>query len=109
MAITMTEAAAKRVAALKKRRNKPEELFKVGVRGGGCSGLAYYVDFVDEAGPKDKVFEFPHDVKVVVDRKSYLFVNGTEIDFVIEKMKRSFIFNNPLAQGSCSCGESFAL
>ncbi len=109
MAITMTQAASKRVAALKERRNRPTDLFKVGIRGGGCSGLSYYVDFVEEPGPKDKVFEFDNDVKVVVDRKSYLFVNGTEIDFVIEKMKRSFVFNNPLAQGSCSCGESFAL
>ncbi|MCB9744089.1 MAG: iron-sulfur cluster assembly accessory protein [Alphaproteobacteria bacterium] len=109
MAISLTDAALDRVIQLKNRRQTPEAFLRIGVRGGGCSGLSYVLDFVDEPQPKDKVFSFDRDVKVAVDRKSYLFVNGTEIDFVKSLMKTGFEFRNPLASGSCSCGDSFSI
>lgn len=108
MAISLTPAAVDRVNELKRKRQTPDHLLRVGVRGGGCSGMSYVLDFVEEPGPKDKVFDLD-GVKVVVDRKSYLFVNGTEIDFKKGLMKSGFEFRNPIASGSCSCGESFSV
>jgi iron-sulfur cluster assembly protein len=109
MAISMSEAAAKRVSSVKAKRQTPNAWLRVGIRGGGCSGLSYFIDFVEEAGVKDKKFRFNGDVKVCVDRKSYLFLNGTEIDFESTLVKTGFIFHNPLASRSCSCGESFTI
>ena len=112
MAVTMTEAAIARVQSVKKRRQTPDSVLRVGVRGGGCSGLEYYVDLVPEPQPKDKVFEFDTpDGKIVlaVDRKSYLFLNGSELDFKKGMMHSGFEFHNPLASRSCSCGDSFTL
>jgi iron-sulfur cluster assembly protein len=110
MAVTMTEAAVKRVRILCKKRQTPEAVLRVGVRGGGCSGLSYFMDFVESPEVKDKLFEFGEpSVTLAVDRKSYLFLNGTEIDFEQTMMKSGFMFNNPIAGRSCSCGESFTL
>ena len=110
MAVTMTEAAVKRVRVLCKKRQTPDAVLRVGVRGGGCSGLSYFMDFVEEAEEKDKLFEFGEPaITLAVDRKSYLFLNGTEIDFEQTMMKTGFQFNNPIAGRSCSCGESFTL
>jgi iron-sulfur cluster assembly protein len=109
MALTMTPAAVKRVNVIRQKRQTPEAVLRVGVRGGGCSGLSYFMDFVDTPEEKDKVFEFNDGVILAVDRKSYLFLNGTEIDFQTSMMKTGFRFNNPIAGRSCSCGESFAL
>lgn len=109
MAVSMTETAIKRVVILKKKRQTPDAVLRVGVRGGGCSGLSYFMDFVDEPEEKDKLFEFDSDVTLAVDRKSYLFLNGTEINFSQSMMKTGFEFNNPLSGRSCSCGESFTL
>lgn len=112
MAIQLTERAVARINELKVKRQTPDHYFRVGIRGGGCSGLSYFVDFAESADPKDKVFEFGEGeqrVKVLVDRKSYLFLNGTEIDWKSELMKTGFEFHNPLAGKSCSCGESFSL
>ena len=110
MAVSMTEAAIKRVRTLKKKRQTPDAVLRVGVRGGGCSGLSYFMDFVEVPEEKDKMFEFGEPpVIVAVDRKSYLFLNGTEIDFEQTMMKTGFLFNNPVAGRSCSCGESFTL
>lgn len=114
MAVTMTPAAIERVVALKKMRQTPNAVLRVGVRGGGCSGLSYYIDFVDQTDAKDKLFTFGdadggQAVTIAVDRKSYLFLNGTEIDFQKGMMKTGFEFKNPMASRSCSCGESFSL
>lgn len=106
----MTEAAVKRVAIILKKRQTPDAILRVGVRGGGCSGLSYFMDFVENPEEKDKVFEFGEpSITLAVDRKSYLFLNGTEIDFQSSMMKSGFEFNNPIAGTSCSCGESFTL
>jgi iron-sulfur cluster assembly protein len=111
MAIQLTERAVSRINELKLKRQTPDHFFRIGIRGGGCSGLSYFVDFAENADPKDKVFEFGEveKVKVVIDRKSYLFVNGTEVDWKSELMKTGFEFHNPLAGKSCSCGESFSV
>jgi iron-sulfur cluster assembly protein len=110
MAITISTSAADRVRKLKKRRQTPDAILRVGVRGGGCSGLTYWLDLVDEADPKDKLFRFDDEgVTIAVDRKSYLFVNGSELDFEKTMVKTGFVFRNPLSNRSCSCGDSFTL
>lgn len=114
MAIELTERAVNRIRELAVKRQAPDHVFRIGIRGGGCSGLSYFVDFAAAPDPKDKVFEFgavpggeTSPVRVVVDRKSYLFLNGTRVDWKCELMKTGFEFTNPLAKSSCSCGESF--
>ena len=109
MAVTMPSAALTRVNVIKRKRQTPDAVLRVGVRGGGCSGLSYFMDFVETPEDKDKIFEFDDGVILAVDRKSYLFLNGTEIDFQSGMMKTGFEFNNPIAGRSCSCGESFTL
>ena len=110
MAITISAAAADRVQKLKKRRQTPDAVLRLGVRGGGCSGLTYWMDLVDGPEPKDKIFRFDEqDVTLAVDRKSYLFVNGSELDFEKTMVKTGFVFRNPLSNRSCSCGDSFTL
>ena len=109
MAITITEKALDRIITMKERRQTPEAVLRVGVRGGGCSGLSYYMDMVEAPEEKDKVFNFDQGVVIAVDRKSYLFVNGPEIDFERTMVKTGFVFNNPLSGRGCSCGDSFTL
>ena len=110
MAITISEAAADRVRTIKRKRQTPTAVLRVGVRGGGCSGLTYFMDLVDSPEPKDKVFSFEdEEVTVPVDRKSYLFINGSELDFEKTMVKTGFVFRNPLSNRSCSCGDSFTL
>lgn len=110
MAITISDAAALRVRTIKKKRQTPDAVLRVGVRGGGCSGLTYFMDLVESPEPKDKIFSFDdHEVTVAVDRKSYLFINGSELDFEKTMVKTGFVFRNPLSNRSCSCGDSFTL
>lgn len=110
MAITISDAAAQRVRTIKKKRQTPDAVLRVGVRGGGCSGLTYFMDLVESPEPKDKIFSFvDHEVTVAVDRKSYLFINGSELDFEKTMVKTGFVFRNPLSNRSCSCGDSFTL
>lgn len=108
MAISITGNALDRLVSLKKRRQTPDAVLRVGVRGGGCSGLSYFMDLVENPEPKDKIFDFDGH-QIAVDRKSYLFLNGTEIDFEKSMKRTGFTFNNPLASRACSCGESFTL
>ncbi len=112
MAVELTERAISRIRELAMKRQTPDHVFRLGIRGGGCSGLSYYVDFAPAAAEKDKVFHLGPDdgkVTVVVDRKSYLFLNGIVVDWKTELMKTGFEFINPLAKTSCSCGESFTV
>lgn len=108
MAVTLTEAAQQRVRELLAEQDDGATWLRLGIRGGGCSGMSYYIDFVDGPTDKDKVFEFG-DVRVCVDKKSYLFLNGITVDFQVDLIKRAFVFDNPLAKRSCSCGESFTV
>ena len=103
--ITLTEAAADRVRGFLKKRGFGQGL-RFGVRASGCSGYAYVVNYADDIGPEDRVFE-THGVKVIVDQESLGFVEGTEIDFVKDGLNESFQFNNPRSKDACGCGESF--
>jgi iron-sulfur cluster assembly protein len=105
MAITVTESAAKRVRNFLEQRGKGFGL-RLGVRTSGCSGMAYVLEFVDEIEESDLVFE-DHGVKVVVDRKSLVYLDGTELDFAKEGLNEGFKFNNPNVKDACGCGESF--
>ena len=92
MAISMTEAAAQHVRRSLEGRGKGEGI-RLGVRATGCSGLAYVLEFVDEAASEDQVFE-NHGVKVIIDPKSLVYLDGTELDFVKEGLNEGFKFNN---------------
>ncbi|WP_457932511.1 iron-sulfur cluster assembly protein IscA [Pseudomonas aeruginosa] len=105
MAISMTEAAAKHVQRSLQGRGKGEGI-RLGVRTTGCSGLAYVLEFVDELAAEDLVFE-SHGVKVIIDPKSLVYLDGTELDFTREGLNEGFKFNNPNVRGECGCGESF--
>ncbi|MBH9378047.1 iron-sulfur cluster assembly protein IscA [Pseudomonas aeruginosa] len=105
MAISMTEAAAKHVQRSLEGRGKGEGI-RLGVRTTGCSGLAYVLEFVDELAAEDLVFE-SHGVKVIIDPKSLVYLDGTELDFTREGLNDGFKFNNPNVRGECGCGESF--
>ncbi|WCU83691.1 iron-sulfur cluster assembly protein IscA [Pseudomonas aeruginosa] len=105
MAISMTEAAAKHVQRSLEGRGKGEGI-RLGVRTTGCSGLAYVLEFVDELAAEDLVFE-SHGVKVIIDPKSLVYFDGTELDFTREGLNEGFKFNNPNVRGECGCGESF--
>jgi iron-sulfur cluster assembly protein len=105
MAITLTETAAGRVRNFLEQRGKGVGL-RLGVRTSGCSGMAYVLEFVDEIDDGDLVFE-EHGVKVVVDPKSLVYIDGTELDFTKEGLNEGFKFNNPNVKDECGCGESF--
>jgi iron-sulfur cluster assembly protein len=105
MTITLTEAAANRVGKFLASRGKGLGI-RLGVRTSGCSGMAYVLEFADEAEDDDVVFE-DHGVKVVVDPKSLLYLDGTEVDFGKEGLNEGFKFNNPNVKSECGCGESF--
>ena len=105
MAITMTQAASDRVRAFLDNRGKGIGL-RLGVRTSGCSGMAYVIEFADELQEGDQVFEYD-DVKVIVDGKSLLYLEGTELDFVKEGLNEGFQFNNPNVSSECGCGESY--
>lgn len=105
MAITLTETAADRVTRFLDSRGKGVGV-RLGVRTSGCSGMAYVIEFVDELGEEDLVFE-DHGVKVVVDPKSLVYLDGTELDYGKEGLNEGFKFNNPNVKSECGCGESF--
>ena len=105
MAITMTDAAAERVRDFLDQRGKGVGL-RLGVRTSGCSGMAYVLEFVDDVEDSDIVFE-DHGVKVIVDQKSLVYIDGTELDFAREGLNEGFKFNNPNVKDQCGCGESF--
>jgi len=105
MAITVTETAADRVTRFLHNRGKGVGV-RLGVRTSGCSGMAYVIEFVDELGDDDLVFE-DHGVKVVVDPKSLVYLDGTELDYGKEGLNEGFKFNNPNVKSQCGCGESF--
>jgi len=107
MAISMTAAAAERVSNFLQNRGKGLGL-RVGVKTTGCSGLAYVLEFVDELNEDDQVFD-DHGLKLIVDGKSLVYIDGTQLDFVKEGLNEGFQFNNPNVNGECGCGESFTV
>lgn len=107
MGITITEAAAQRVQNFLANRGKGIGI-RLGVRTSGCSGMAYEMEFVDELDEDDQVFE-DRGVKVIIDQKSLVYLDGTEVDYTREGLNEGFKFNNPNASGECGCGESFTV
>jgi len=105
MGITLTEPAAKHIKAYMENRGKGVGL-RLGVRTSGCSGMAYVLEFADEINEEDQVFE-DHGIKVIIDPKSMLYLDGTELDFGKEGLNEGFKFNNPNVKDECGCGESF--
>jgi iron-sulfur cluster assembly protein len=110
MPINLSETAANEIKSIITAQSMPAEKtsLRVGVRGGGCSGFSYSLDLVeDEPAESDEVLE-SHGVKILCDMKSYLYLNGVEIDFKDEVMGRGFVFKNPNASSTCGCGSSFS-
>ena len=105
MAITLTNSAAERVRTFLANRGKGLGL-RLGIKTSGCSGLAYVLEFVDELNEDDNVFE-QDGVKVIVDTKSLVYLDGTQLDFVKEGLNEGFKFINPNVKDPCGCGESF--
>ena len=104
--VSLSPLAASKVLELLHQRPNPEFGLRVGVRGGGCSGNSYFMEFCPAAEVEDEVFD-TNGVKLVVDRRSLMLLEGTEVDFVEGLMGSGFKFNNPNVRHSCSCGESF--
>jgi iron-sulfur cluster assembly protein len=107
MALTLTEKASTHVKKLLEEQKLQGVFLRMGVKGGGCSGLSYSLEFDSELGPHDKKFELD-GVTVVCDAKSYLYLNGTTLDYVTEGLQGGFTFINPQAKSSCGCGTSFS-
>ena len=107
MAIELTERAAQEVKTILQAQKLPETTcLRMGIKGGGCSGFSYVLDLIEKPADDDEQME-SHGVKVVCDPKSYLYLNGTTVDFRDEVMGRGFVFNNPNATSTCGCGSSF--
>jgi iron-sulfur cluster insertion protein len=107
-AITITESAARRIAALKQLEEAEGAFLRIAVSGGGCSGFQYGLSFDEQRNPDDFVFE-RDGVRVVVDEVSLDLLNGAEVDFVEDLMGASFQIKNPNAASSCGCGNSFSV
>ncbi|KAA1194390.1 iron-sulfur cluster assembly protein IscA [Pseudohalioglobus sediminis] len=107
MAVTITDAAARHVASQLESRGRGLGV-RLGVTTSGCSGMAYVLEFVDEPAPEDSVFE-AHGVKVFVDPKSLVYLEGTELDFEREGLNEGLVFRNPNVSAECGCGESFTV
>lgn len=105
MAITVTQRAAQHITKYLSHRGKGIGL-RLGVRTTGCSGLAYQLEYADDIAADDQVFE-SHGVTILVDPKSFIYLNGTELDFVREGLNEGFRFQNPNVKDECGCGESF--
>lgn len=107
MSITLSPRAAQRVTQFITKRGKGVGL-RLSVRTSGCSGMAYTMEFVDEFLPDDLRFE-SQGVTLIIDPKSLIYLDGTELDFVREGLNEGFKFNNPNAKAHCGCGESFSV
>ncbi|MEI8258152.1 MAG: iron-sulfur cluster assembly accessory protein [Deltaproteobacteria bacterium] len=90
------------------KRGTPGAMLRLGVKGGGCSGFSYVIEFADAPRTKDQVFEFD-GLKVAVDPKSLVFLNGCTLDYEVKLMQHGFKFVNPNENGGCGCGESFSV
>jgi iron-sulfur cluster assembly protein len=105
-ALSVTPAAIERVRQLIENRGKPTFGIRIGVRSKGCSGLSYTIEYADDKGAGDEMIQ-QDGVTILVDPKASLFIFGTEMDFVEEKLQSGFVFRNPNEKGRCGCGESF--
>lgn len=107
MSISLTESAADRVKSFLQKRGKGVGV-RLGVKTTGCSGMAYTIEFADEIEDTDEVFE-EKGVKVIINPKSLVYLDGTELDFTKEGLNEGFKFTNPNEKDRCGCGESFTV
>ena len=107
MAISLSESAAERVSRVLESRGSGVGV-RLGVKTSGCSGMAYVLEFVDDVNDDDVVFE-DRGVKVIIDQKSMVYLDGTELDYGKEGLNEGFKFNNPNVKDECGCGESFTV
>ena len=105
--IEITETAAKKIRTLMAKQGLNEGGLRVGVKGGGCSGLSYTFAWEREPRFGDDVYEGVEGAKIFVDKKSLLYLNGTVLDYDSSLLSRGFVFNNPNAKANCGCGSSF--
>jgi len=105
--IEMTQTAAHRIRTLMAKEGIEDGGLRVGVKGGGCSGLSYTFAWEREARTGDRVFEGPGGAKIFIDRKSLLYLDGTVLDYDTNLISKGFVFNNPNAKTTCGCGSSF--
>jgi iron-sulfur cluster assembly protein len=107
MGVSLTATAAERVKDFLHKRGHGEGL-RLGVKTSGCSGMAYVLEFVDQKNDEDAIFE-DHGVKIFIDPKSLVYLDGTEVDYTREGLNEGFAFNNPNSKNECGCGESFTV
>jgi iron-sulfur cluster assembly protein len=105
--IQITETAAGKIRSLMAKQGLDEGGLRVGVKGGGCSGLSYTFSWEKHERLGDEVFEGPDGAKIFVDKKSLLYLNGTVLDYDLSLISKGFVFNNPNAKSNCGCGSSF--
>ena len=108
MAISLSDSAAERVRKFLASRGKGFGV-RLGVKTTGCSGLSYVLEFVDEVNEAEDAVFTDKGVNVIIDKKSLVFLDGTELDFTREGLNEGFKFNNPNVKGECGCGESFTV
>ncbi len=107
-AITLTDRAAARMQAIMERADNDFIGVRIGVKNGGCAGMEYTLDYASEKAPLDEMVE-DHGVTILIDPKAILFLLGTEVDYVTEKLSSKFVFNNPNQTDACGCGESVTI
>jgi iron-sulfur cluster assembly protein len=108
LAVALTPKAVQKAREAMVKRGTPSAFLRLGVKGGGCNGFSYVIEFADEARPRDQVFDFD-GVKVVVDPKSLVILHGCTLDYEVKLMQHGFKFVNPNEKTSCGCGESFGV
>lgn len=106
--VTLTDRAAARMREIMDAADENYIGVKIGVKNGGCAGMEYTMDYATEAGPLDEVVE-DNGIKILIEPKAVLFLLGTEIDFVAEKLSQRFVFSNPNQTDACGCGESVTI
>ncbi len=106
--VKFTPTAEKKIKSIFEQENKKDALLRIGIKGGGCSGFSYVLDFDNHVSETDQHFVI-HDLNIVIDLKSLLYLAGTEIDYTDGFGGSGFVFNNPNATRSCGCGSSFAV
>ena len=104
----LTDAAATRIKDLMSKSGRPIAGLRVGVKNGGCAGMAYTMEYAESSNPTDEIVE-DKGVKILIDPKAVLFLLGTEMDYKIDKLSAQFVFNNPNQTSACGCGESVQL
>lgn len=106
--VTLSDPAAARMAEIMEGADENFIGVRIGVKNGGCAGMEYTMDYATEAGPLDEVVE-ENGIKIMIDPKAILFLIGTQVEYVTEKLSQRFVFNNPNQTDACGCGESVTI